>query len=250
MTAPGVDIIAAFSEAISPTRDPSDNRTTPFITMSGTSMSCPHVAGLVGLLRNLHPDWTPSAIKSAIMTSAQVRDNTLNPMLDGGSLDLDPATPFAYGSGHINPTGAIDPGLVYDLSPNDYLEFLCASGYDERTIRAFSDEPFKCPASASVLNLNYPSIGVQNLKDSVTITRKLKNVGTPGVYKAQILHPNVVQVSVKPRFLKFERVGEEKSFELTLSGVVPKNRFAYGALIWSDGRHFVRSPIVVSSGLF
>ena len=171
-------------------------------------------------------------------------------MLDGGSLDLDPATPFAYGSGHINPTGAIDPGLVYDLSPNDYLEFLCASGYDERTIRAFSDEPFKCPASASVLNLNYPSIGVQNLKDSVTITRKLKNVGTPGVYKAQILHPNVVQVSVKPRFLKFERVGEEKSFELTLSGVVPKNRFAYGALIWSDGRHFVRSPIVVSSGLF
>ncbi|XP_050935958.1 subtilisin-like protease SBT5.4 [Cucumis melo] len=250
VTAPGVNIIAAFSEAISPTRDASDNRTTPFITMSGTSMSCPHVAGLVGLLRNLHPDWSPSAIKSAIMTSSQVRDNTLNPMIDGGSLDLAPATPFAYGSGHINPTGAIDPGLVYDLSPNDYLEFLCASGYDEKTIRAFSDEPFKCPPASSVLNLNYPSIGVQNLKGSVSVTRKLKNVGSPGVYRAQILHPNGVVVSVKPRFLKFESVGEEKSFELTLAGVVPKDRVGYGALIWSDGRHVVRSPIVVSSGLF
>lgn len=93
VTAPGVNIIAAFSEAVSPTGEAFDNRTAPFITMSGTSMSCPHVAGLVGLLRTLHPHWSPSAIKSAIMTSARVLDNTMKPMLDGGSPDLAPATP-------------------------------------------------------------------------------------------------------------------------------------------------------------
>lgn len=65
ITAPGVNIIAAYSEAV----QLFDNLTTPFITESGTSMSCPHVSGVVGLLKKLHPDWSPAAIKSAIMTT-------------------------------------------------------------------------------------------------------------------------------------------------------------------------------------
>lgn len=174
----------------------------------------------------------------------------MKPMLDGGTDDLAPATPFSYGSGHIHPIGAVDPGLVYDLTPDDYLEFLCAIGYDEKRIRAFSDGPYKCPPSASLLNFNYPSIGVQNMTGSVTVTRRLKNVGTPGVYRARVRQPEGVRVSVEPRFLKFDKVGEEKSFKLTIAGVVPAKRMVDGTLIWTDGEHFVRSPIVISSGLF
>lgn len=69
ITAPGVSIIAAFSEATSPTDLEFDKRRVPFNIVSGTSMSCPHVAGIVGLLKTLHPDWSPAAIKSAIMTT-------------------------------------------------------------------------------------------------------------------------------------------------------------------------------------
>lgn len=69
ITAPGVSIIAAYSEAVSPTSEDSDKRRTPYNTESGTSMSCPHVAGVVGLLKTLHPDWTAAAIRSAIMTT-------------------------------------------------------------------------------------------------------------------------------------------------------------------------------------
>lgn len=69
ITAPGVNIIAAYTQATSPTDQDFDKRRVPFNTESGTSMSCPHVSGVVGLLKTLYPHWSPSAIRSAIMTT-------------------------------------------------------------------------------------------------------------------------------------------------------------------------------------
>lgn len=69
ITAPGVSVLAAFTELVGPTEDESDKRRMPFCLQSGTSMSCPHVSGIVGLLKSLHPDWSPAAIRSAIMTT-------------------------------------------------------------------------------------------------------------------------------------------------------------------------------------
>lgn len=69
ITAPGVSILAAYSTASSPTGLSFDARRTPFNVESGTSMSCPHISGVVGLLTTLHPTWSPAMIKSAIMTT-------------------------------------------------------------------------------------------------------------------------------------------------------------------------------------
>ncbi|KAH8507041.1 hypothetical protein H0E87_013733 [Populus deltoides] len=248
ITAPGVNIIAAFTEAISPTDFDFDKLKSPFITESGTSMSCPHVAGAVGLLKTLHPDWSPAAIRSAIMTTARTRANTLTPMVDGR--DGLEATPFSYGSGHIRPNRAQDPGLVYDLSINDYLDFLCASGYNSTMIEPFSDGPYKCPESTSIFDFNNPSITIRQLRNSMSVIRKVKNVGLPGTYAAHVREPYGISVSVEPGILTFENKGDEKSFKVTFEakwdGVTEDHEF--GTLTWTDGRHYVRSPIVVAFG--
>nr|AIC80771.1 subtilase [Cicer arietinum] len=241
VTAPGVNIIAAYSGAVSPTEMEFDKRRVPFITMSGTSMSCPHVAGIVGLLKTLHPDWSPSAIKSAIMTTARTRDNTAKPILDNNNMK---ATPFAYGSGHIRPNRAMDPGLVYELNINDYLNFLCFLGYNKTQIKMFSGNHYHCH-DINILDFNYPSITVPKLYGSVTLTRKLKNVGPPGTYVASLRVPKGLFIFVEPNILKFDNIGEEKSFKVIIEVARSGVATVFGGLTWSDGKHYVRSPIVV-----
>ncbi|KAL8469278.1 hypothetical protein ACS0TY_032195 [Phlomoides rotata] len=238
ITAPGVSVIAAYSEAVSATGE----GIAPFNALSGTSMSCPHVSGVVGLLKTLHPDWSPAAIKSAIMTTARSRDNTENPIRDS---DNTIAGPFSYGSGHIRPNRAVDPGLVYDLSINDYLDFLCGIGYSQTSIKKISGSGYKCPGKRyNILNFNYPSISVHG---TTTVTRKVKNVGPPATYKARVWSPDGYLISVEPSVLRFEKTGEEKSFKVSIKAPTStgKNEYKYGHFTWSDGSHYVRSPVVM-----
>ncbi|GAB4842154.1 hypothetical protein Ancab_012112 [Ancistrocladus abbreviatus] len=246
ITAPGVNVIAAYSEAANPTMVESDKRRSPYMIMSGTSMSCPHVSGVVGLLKTLHPDWSPAAIRSAIMTSARTRDNSFHPMEDSSHFE---ATPFEYGAGHIQPNRAMDPGLVYDLTFSDYLNFLCDIGYNQTLFKQFQNGAYACPESTNLYDLNYPSIAVPKLSGPLTLTRTVKNVGRPGTYVARVRQPSTVSISVEPMTLKFEKIGEERSFQVTLKAkaVGEPRGYAFGSLTWSDGHHYVRSPIVVAA---
>lgn len=144
----------------------------------------------------------------------------------------------------------MDPGLVYDLNGNDYLNFLCALGYNQTLIKMFSESPYTCLEPISLTDFNYPSITVPKLISGfINVTRTLKNVGSPGTYKARIRKPTGISVSVKPNTLKFNKIGEEKTFSLTLKADTAgaARNYAFGELIWSDDKHFVRSPIVVKA---
>ncbi|KAM7270190.1 hypothetical protein ACFE04_029404 [Oxalis oulophora] len=244
ITAPGIAIIAAFFKDISSSFTGYDKRRIPFALLEGTSMSCPHIAGIAGLLKSLYPKWSPAAIRSAIMTTASRRSNDHQLIKD---FDNATATPFAYGAGHVRPNRAMDPGLVYDLNTENYLKFLCARGYQGNKLKSFTTKPYSCPKSVSSDNFNYPSISIPLLNGTATVTRRLKNVGPPGTYRAKVIVPEGVSVSVFPETLKFEKVGREKTFKVVLEserGAKPGD-LLYGWLTWSDGKHKVRSPIVV-----
>ncbi|CAJ2668390.1 unnamed protein product [Trifolium pratense] len=246
ITAPGVSIIAAYTEAEGPTDQEFDKRRIQYNSISGTSMSCPHISGIVGLLKALYPSWSPAAIKSAIMTTATTLDNEAETILNATFIHT---TPFSYGSGHVQPNKAMDPGLVYDTPTNDYVNFLCALGYNETQMSVFLKAPHQCHKNFSIINLNYPSITVPNLNRSVTVTRTLKNVGAPATYIVHVQNPNGITVYVKPKILEFKHVGEEKRFEVKLKvkkGKATKS-YVFGKLVWSDGKHYVKSPIVVKA---
>ena len=57
VVAPGTDIVSAW-----PGRS--------YCSLRGTSMACPHVTGVVALTLQMHPDWTPDEIKTALRNTA------------------------------------------------------------------------------------------------------------------------------------------------------------------------------------
>lgn len=72
IAAPGVNILASWSPASSLESPGNNQNKLPplnFKLESGTSMACPHISGVVALLRAVHPTWSPAAIKSALVTT-------------------------------------------------------------------------------------------------------------------------------------------------------------------------------------
>lgn len=69
IAAPGVDILASYTLRKSLTGLEGDTQYSEFTIMSGTSMSCPHVAGVVAYVKSFHPHWSPAALRSAILTT-------------------------------------------------------------------------------------------------------------------------------------------------------------------------------------
>ncbi|KAF3652281.1 hypothetical protein FXO38_16179 [Capsicum annuum] len=67
---PGVNILAAWTTPVGGAITSATAVSLTFNILSGTSMSCPHLAGVAALLKSAHPNWSPAAIKSAIMTTA------------------------------------------------------------------------------------------------------------------------------------------------------------------------------------
>ncbi|KAJ1298713.1 hypothetical protein BS78_01G474900 [Paspalum vaginatum] len=256
VTAPGVNILAAWPPKSSPTVLPLDKRQTKWNFDSGTSMSCPHVSGIAAVVRSVHPTWSPAAVKSALMTTAYMSDDTSDAMVAGGTLKA--ADAFDVGAGHVDPLRALDPGLVYDAGARDHVLFLCSLGYPESQIRRMVlPRPAldaSCPhGGGGADDLNYPAIVLPDLRAAVTVKRTVTYVGAPGrgaVYRATVASPQGARAEVWPRELAFppprHEGGAVASYYVTVTPAkLSRGRFDFGEVVWCDGFHRVRTPLVV-----
>ncbi|CAN1243605.1 Subtilisin-like protease 4 [Linum perenne] len=241
---PGANILAAWpfslknSTIVAPT----------FNIISGTSMSCPHLSGVAALLKSSHPSWSPAAIKSAMMTTTDVLNMAGKPIVDE---NYQPADVFATGSGHVNPTRANNPGLIYDIKPEEYISYLCGLGYTDQQVEKIVRRGIKCGEKGKLQGgqLNYPSFSVA-LGPSQTFSRSVTNVGASrSVYVARINPPYGVLVTVRPPILKFSQVNQLATYAVTFTrdtNVTTAIPFGQGSITWNSDNYSVRSPISVT----
>ncbi|KAK7349377.1 hypothetical protein VNO77_06702 [Canavalia gladiata] len=257
ITAPGTLILAAWPQKVPVQVYGKQKFFSDFNLLSGTSMACPHVAGVATLLRAAYPDWSPAAIRSAIMTTSDIYDNTMGPIKDIGD-DYKPATPLALGAGHINPNKALDPGLVYDVGIQDYVNLLCALNFTQKNITTITKSSSN-DCSKPSLDLNYPSFiaffgGSNDSRISHEFQRTVTNVGEgPTIYVANVTPIKGFHISVIPDKLVFKEKKEKISYKLRIEGprtMKETSVVAFGYLSWTDVKHVVRSPIVVTTFKF
>jgi subtilisin family serine protease len=230
VTAPGVDILAGHTPDVA-----NGLRGELYQYMSGTSQAAPEVTGVAALLKEAHPTWSPSALKSALMTTTYVEVERT----DGAAADA-----FDMGSGHIDPNRAVDPGIVYDTAFADYAAYLC--GLPEPPFAAAD-----CAAHAaagrtsSAVDLNLPSIGVAELISGDVVRRRVTNVGPPATFSAEIIQPPNVDVIVEPTALV---LGTGQTAEFNVRFVdrgAERELWYFGELAWASTTHRAESPLVV-----
>ncbi|XP_020236057.1 CO(2)-response secreted protease [Cajanus cajan] len=253
IAAPGVNILAAWIgnsfEDVPKGRKPS-----PYRIISGTSMACAHVSGLVSRVKTHNPTWSASAIKSAIMTTAIQNDNLKAPTTtDSGFV----ATPYDYGAGEITTSAPLQPGLVYETDTMDYLNYLCYIGINTTTIKIISrtvPSNFNCPKDSSsnlVSNINYPSIAINFTSEGVvTVSRTVTNVGEEDetVYFSTVKAPNEVNVTLIPDKLQFTKSIKKLSYQVIFSSnLTSLEEHLFGSITWSNGNYIVRSPFVLTA---
>ncbi|KAF8405005.1 hypothetical protein HHK36_009900 [Tetracentron sinense] len=251
--APGVDVLAAWmpNRGFAPIGD--DYLLTDYALLSGTSMSSPHVIGVAALLKAAHRDWNAATIRSAMMTTADVIDNAGGTIID--VITGVAGTPLDFGAGHVNPNKAMDPGLVYDIEVQDYIDYMCGLNYTSQQIGVITRRSnYTC--NQANLDLNYPSF-IVILNNTNTTSYTFKRVLTSladsqSVYRGVVKAPSGMKVVVEPATLSFPSKYSKAEFSVTVeidlgdAGTQSDYIGNYGYLSWYEvnGKHVVRSPIV------
>ncbi|XP_059318742.1 subtilisin-like protease SBT2.5 [Lycium ferocissimum] len=218
-----------------------------FALLSGTSMATPHIAGIAALIKQKHPGWSPAAITSAMMTTADVTGRSSTPILAQQTNQLSPATPFDFGAGLVNPSRAIDPGLVFKASFKHYVLFLCSvPGVDEMSVRRAVGVGCPNKKKAWCSDLNTPSVTISNLVGSRNVIRRVTNVG--GVdekYEVIVQEPLGVSVSVTPKVFKII-ANASRHINIVLNATQTTNVYSFGEIVFQGNKkHTVRVPLAV-----
>nr|XP_019705271.1 subtilisin-like protease SBT2.2 isoform X2 [Elaeis guineensis] len=222
-----------------------------FALISGTSMAAPHIAGLAALIKQRFPHFSPSAIGSALSTTATLYDKQGGPIMAQRSYSSpdstqSPATPFDMGSGFVNATAALDPGVIFDSGFDDFVAFLCGINGSSPVVLNYTGQNCKL-SNMTGADLNLPSITVALLNQSRTVTRTMTNIANDETYSVSWSAPFGVLVSVAPtRF--FIASGQKQNLTVVLNATMNSTSPSFGKIgLYGSGGHRSMVPLSVIS---
>ena len=230
--APGVDVLAAVA--------PPGNRGREFDLLSGTSMSAPHITGIAALMKQAHPNWSPMAIKSALMTTAT---DPIDAFTGTATADAAALRVLADGAGHVQPTSALDPGLVFDSDAADWLAFLCGatSGVNPAVCTQLKNAGYSFDRS----DMNVPSIAIGDLAGVQTVKRRVTNVDNRTATYTASGSLDGVNVVVSPASFSIAP-GQTRTIEVSFTRTTAAlAKYVGGSLALVGGGHTIRIPMVV-----
>ncbi|WP_298710467.1 S8 family serine peptidase [Micrococcus sp. 2A] len=199
VAAPGVNVIAGVSPL-----DPSYEGN-EFGLMSGTSMAAPNLAGMASLLIGKHPEWSPMAVKSALMTTAG------DVFTADGSVNEDN---FATGAGSADPKAADRPGLVYESD---------ATQWDALIMGDIAGR-----------EVNIPSVAIPDVVGSTSVTRTVTALEN-GRWQFSGSVPGF-EVTASPSYLDLKK-GQSAEVTLTFTRTdAPTNEWTHGSFTWSTAK--------------
>ncbi|WCJ24412.1 Subtilase family protein [Euphorbia peplus] len=248
VVAPGNSIWAAWSTLGT---DSVEFQGESFAMMSGTSMAAPHVAGLAALVKQKFPNFSPSAVASALSTTASLYNKNGGPIMAQRAYanpeqNQSPATPFDMGSGFVNATGALDPGLIFDSSYDDYMSFLCGiNGSGPVVFNYTGQNCWNYNTTINGVNLNLPSITLAKLDQSTTIQRILTNIARNESYSVGWSAPYGVSVKVTPAHFTIGS-GEKQVLNISLNATMNNSVASYGRIgVFGNQGHILNIPLAV-----
>lgn len=221
ITAPGLEILAAAGDGVITPGSEAE-----FDLYQGTSMSSPHVAGAAALLKALHPGWSPAAIKSALMMTAQFE----------GLRKADRSTPadaFDHGAGRVDLGAAARVGVILDETTANFEAADPANGGDPKT-------------------LNLPALQNNFCVASCTWTRTFKNVS--GVSVSMTITSPPWLTADPSSFTLADGGSQAVTFTADVSGL-PLNEWSFATVnletdnTFSDGKQIanLHLPVAVFS---
>ena len=217
ITAPGVSIRAAgIANASAVT------------TLSGTSMSAPHVAGSAALLRSIHPTHSADEVISALMLTAR-------PSITEFGL---PTTPHDQGSGMVDVALAARAGVYLDVPDQGF--------------RA----PRANPYTGGAEQMNLPSLGHGACFRTCALNRtfKLMPGATAGSYSIQTSIDDGATLTASVPSFTTSAGGQLVTFSVNVDSPALVGKWVYGSVTLvnnsGDGRPNLRLPVSIYASPF